>query len=133
MVLSISCQTADPLDPDHPISIEITNVPGANTGWAGLAGVHLAGEPGSLEDPMLGMTVLSNNYAGVLTYNYTGLDFTFKDVRRSARYMVIFVMTNDGETVTRYSKQFTIKSDVIKLDFNSDFFDNPGQALRSFL
>jgi hypothetical protein len=124
-----SCQTMEPLDPDLTIALEINNIPDINIGWSGLAAVHVAEESGSIEDPQLGIRVDANIYSGLLKYK-SGTEFKVKDVRKNKRYMVIFIMLQEGQpTVTMYSKQFVIKSETIRLDFNSDLFSDPKEAL----
>jgi hypothetical protein len=129
----MSCKTVEPLDPDLAISIEINNIPDGNIGWSGLAGVGLVEKQGTTEDPQLGIKVNSNVYSGLLTYK-NGTEFKIKDVRRNLRYMVIFVMVQEGQTtVTRFSKQFTINSGTIRLDFNNDLYSDPKDALTHYL
>jgi hypothetical protein len=130
VILSMACQTVEPLDPDTSISMEIVNIPSEYIGWTGLAGVHL---DQSTEDPQLAYTVDMNVFSGILKYK-NGNEFKVKDVRRNSRYIVIFILVKEGEpTVTRYSKQLLIKTGTIFLDFAKDFYPTPEEALRHYL
>jgi hypothetical protein len=129
VLLILSCQTTELLDPDTNIAIEVTNIPDQYYGCRGYAHVYFER---TLNSPQLEMEINSDTFAGILKYK-NGTEWKIGDRRRNMRYAIFFIIVKQDEsTITRFSRQYLIRSATILLDYNNDFYDSADEAIRNF-
>ncbi|MDR2747470.1 MAG: DUF1266 domain-containing protein [Treponema sp.] len=123
-----------------PIAVEIINIPQEYNNKICIAGI--AGQNNGT--PRVHHRIFGDIFAGELKYK-DGRLWKIDDAERNIRYQIILVINNseensseennseeNGRMITKYSRRFLIESDVIKLDYNTDFFDSAMESLNHY-
>ena len=133
-VLLVSCQSTQTLDPDLPISIEIINMPEEYYGFHTVTFLF-SSAPGADNTgaPQFVQLLDTSIYSGLLEYS-NGDVLRIKNIQRNTFYTICLVYLYSGDpNVSKWSKKFQVKSDVIRLNYETDFVSTSAEAIRLFL
>lgn len=117
---------------DKTIALEILNMPEEFAGW-----ICLAGPAGSRDNsPRVWHKLIGNIFSGEFKYSKDGRPWKTSEIERNVRQQIILIIRDDAENgriITKYSRKFLIESDVIRLDYQADFFDSAMESLQHYL
>jgi hypothetical protein len=106
-----------------PIAVEINNIPMEFNDEICIAGIT------GRDTPQVWHKLSGDTFAGEFKYS-DGRLWKISETERNIRYQVILVI---DDSVTKFSRMFLIDSDVIKLDYNTDFFESATESLTQYM
>jgi hypothetical protein len=84
--------------------------------------------------PRVEHRIFGNIFSGEFVYQ-DGTPWKTNDVKENVRYTLILIINDKEENdrmITKYSRKILIESDIIKLDYNLDFFDTAMEAIQRY-
>jgi hypothetical protein len=113
-----------------PIAVEIISIPQEYNNKICIAAI--AGQ--NNDGPRVQHRIFGDVFAGEFKYR-DGRLWEIGDAERNVRHQIILVINDSEENdrmITKFSRRFLIESDVVKLDYNTDFFDSAMESLNHY-
>ncbi|MDR1389946.1 MAG: DUF1266 domain-containing protein [Treponema sp.] len=113
-----------------PVTVEIINIPQKYNNNVCIAGIAGQGD----NSPQVHHRLSGDIFSGEFKYQDESL-WKIDEAERNARYQIILIINdlggNDG-MIKKFSRKCLIESDIIKLDYTTDFFDSVTESVNHY-